>query len=382
VLKQQSADIRGVSGQGYCSNVWVFALRERVLSMSEPQAVASRYADRRRLWKAAIKWPMYSVAVMPVLLAAGWQFGVAGSLRWLQLGGFVLAAILLLLWENLSNDVFDAATGVDATGKPHSVVNLTGRRDRVAQGATAALVLGLLVMAGLAWNSSGAVLGLVLVCCGLGYVYQGPPFRLGYRGLGEPLCWLAFGPFATAAALVVLQPRGAASIPWGTAWMLGAGPALATTLVLFCSHFHQVEEDAAHGKRSPVVRLGTARAAALVPWFVALTLALEWVPVLHGDWPPTVLLSALGLSCRCAADASAPAPSRPAGADQRQQVSGLALPGLEWSGAECWAWLWLASGPADDAPVAASPLPLCPAAAAAHGSRRVEGALWLVAAAG
>ena len=77
--------------------------------------------------------------------------------------------------------------------------------------------------------------------------------------------------------------------------MLGAGPALATTLVLFCSHFHQVDEDSAHGKRSPVVRLGTARAAALVPWFVALTLALEWVPVLHGDWPPTVLLSAVGL---------------------------------------------------------------------------------------
>ena len=58
--------------------------------------------------------------------------------------------------------------------------------------------------------------------------------------------------------------------------------------------FNQVEEDAAHGKRSPVVRLGTARAAALVPWFVALTLALEWVPVLHGDLPPTVLLSVLG----------------------------------------------------------------------------------------
>ena len=84
MLKQQSADIRGVSCQGYCSNVWVFTLRERVLSMSEPQAVASRYADRRRLWKEAIKWPMYSVAVMPVLLAAGWLFGVEGSLRCLQ----------------------------------------------------------------------------------------------------------------------------------------------------------------------------------------------------------------------------------------------------------------------------------------------------------
>ena len=263
--------------------------------MSEPQAVASRYADRRGLWKAAIKWPMYSVAVMPVLLAAGWRFGVDGALRWLQLVGFLVAAILLLLWENLSNDLFDAQTGVDTTGKPHSLVNLTGRADWVAQASMAALVVGLVLMAGLAFNSTPAVLALVLLCCGLGYVYQGPPFRLGYRGLGEPLCWLAFGPCATAAALLVLAPRGTSAVPWGTAFLLGSGPALATTLVLFCSHFHQVEEDAAHGKRSPVVRLGTRRAAALVPWFVALTVALEWAPVLHGDWPPSVLLSALGL---------------------------------------------------------------------------------------
>jgi len=150
-------------------------------------------------------------------------------------------------------------------------------------------------MAWLAWCSSALVLALVLLCCGLGYVYQGPPFRLGYRGLGEPLCWLAFGPCATAAALLVLSPPGTTAIPWASALLLGAGPALATTLVLFCSHFHQVTEDAAHGKRSPVVRLGTSRAAALVPWFVALTLALEWLPFLHGDWPPTVLLSGLGL---------------------------------------------------------------------------------------
>ena len=263
--------------------------------MPEPQAVASRYAERRQLWKAAIKWPMYSVAVMPVLVAAGWQFGQSGALRWSQLLGFLLAAILLLLWENLSNDLFDAETGVDATGKPHSIVNLTGRSDRVAQLSLAALGLGLILMIGLAWSSSAAVFGLVLLCCGLGYVYQGPPFRLGYRGLGEPLCWLAFGPCATAAALLVLQPQGADAVPWGHAWQLGAGPALATTLVLFCSHFHQVEEDAAHGKRSPVVRLGTRRAAALIPWFIALTLALEWWPLLNGSWPPSVLLSGVAL---------------------------------------------------------------------------------------
>jgi 1,4-dihydroxy-2-naphthoate phytyltransferase len=263
--------------------------------MAQPEVVASRYAtERRRLWKAAIKWPMYAVAVMPVLLAAGWWYGRTGTLRWGPLLAFLLAAVLLLAWENLSNDVFDHDTGIDSAGKPHSVVQLTGRRSQVAGWANAALLLGLLLIAAVAWASSAAVLALVLLCCGVGYAYQGPPLRLGYLGLGEPLCWLAFGPLATAAALLALNPAPGA-IPWGQALELGSGPALATTLVLFCSHFHQVVDDADHGKRSPVVRLGTARAAALIPWFVVLTLALEWLPVLLHIWPPTALLGVLGL---------------------------------------------------------------------------------------
>jgi len=268
--------------------------------MSDPKVVASRYAcadpARRRLWKAAIKWPMYSVAVMPVLLAAGWLAGQGQVPRWDQLLGFLVAAVLLLGWENLANDVFDADTGVDRLGKPHSVVNLTGRRDQVAVLANGCLGLGLVLIAVVAARSSPAVLALVLACCGLGYAYQGPPLRLGYRGLGEPLCWLAFGPLATAAALLALAPAASATaIPWRTALLLGGGPAIATTLVLFCSHFHQVAEDAANGKYSPVVRLGTAPAAALVPWFVAVTLALQWAPVLLGRWPLTALLGVVGL---------------------------------------------------------------------------------------
>jgi 1,4-dihydroxy-2-naphthoate octaprenyltransferase len=44
-----------------------------------------------------------------------------------------------------------------------------------------------------------------------------------------------------------------------------------------------------------VVRLGTGRAAALVPWFVALTLAFQWAPVLVGHWPLWALLGVVGL---------------------------------------------------------------------------------------
>ena len=121
--------------------------------------------------------------------------------------------------------------------------------------------------------------------------------------MGEPLCWLAFGPLATAAALVGLgapapglEGGGGGPLDLFLAGQLGCGPALATTLVLFCSHFHQVEDDVAHGKRSPVQRLGTARAAALVPCLVALVLLAEVVPVAWGRvWPATTLVALASL---------------------------------------------------------------------------------------
>ena len=172
-------------------------------------------------------------------------------------------------------------------GEPHRP------RNRVSLLANGALLLGLLLMALVAARSHGAVLALVLACCGLGYVYQGPPFRLGYRGLGEPLCWFAFGPLATAAGLMALAPAGAAAVPWRAALELGSGPALATTLVLFCSHFHQ-----GRGRRPRQTlagSAGTGRAAALVPWFVAGCLGFEWAPVLVNHWPLTALLGAAGL---------------------------------------------------------------------------------------
>ncbi len=268
--------------------------------MKEHQAVATLYVpneEKSRLWKAAIKWPLYSVAVMPVLLGAGWRIGAGLNIRIDQLIGFLLASVLLLIWENLTNDLFDADTGIDQLSKPHSVVALLGKRQPVRHLAYLALSLGLLLILLLAIKSTLQVLFLVVGSCILGYLYQGPPFRLGYQGLGEPLCWLAFGPLATAAALLVLSPIESldSGIPWGTATSLGAGPALATTLVLFCSHFHQVANDKAHGKKSPLVLLGTRRSASLVPWLIGISLLLEIIPILQGLWPITALLGLIGL---------------------------------------------------------------------------------------
>ena len=266
--------------------------------MKDKNAVASLHSSKRQkqtLWVQAIKWPLYSVAIMPVILAAGWKQGAGEGIRLEQFCGFLIASIFLLIWENLTNDLFDATTGVDEF-KIHSVVALTGKRGLIRTLAYCILIFGLFLILILALRSDFAVFLLVAGSCFLGYLYQGPPFRLGYQGLGEPLCWIAFGPLATAAALLVLSHGNVSNgIPWDTALLLGAGPAVATTLVLFCANFHQVLEDYSHGKKTLIVRLGTKQAANLVPWFVILTFGLEWIPIMHGQWPRTALLGAIGL---------------------------------------------------------------------------------------
>ncbi|HZG37199.1 MAG TPA: 2-carboxy-1,4-naphthoquinone phytyltransferase [Nodosilinea sp.] len=214
----------------------------------------------RKLWLAAIKPPMYSVAIMPMAVGSAIAYAETGQFDSGIFALFVLSAVLILAWENLSNDVFDAETGIDIN-KAHSLVNLTRNRRLIFALGNLCLGLGIAGIVAIALiQQDPTVLVLILLCCGLGYLYQGPPFRLGYQGLGEVLCFLSFGPLAMGAAYYSQTQ----SWSWGSQ-MAGIMVGLTTTLVLFCSHFHQVDDDLAAGKRSPIVRLGTKRGAGLIP---------------------------------------------------------------------------------------------------------------------
>ncbi|MBE9201980.1 MULTISPECIES: 2-carboxy-1,4-naphthoquinone phytyltransferase [unclassified Nodularia (in: cyanobacteria)] len=243
-----------------------------------------------KLWMAAIKPPMYSVAIMPIWVGTAVAFAETNSFNVVVFSTFIAAAILILAWENISNDVFDSETGIDEN-KHHSLVNLTGNKLLIFWLGNLCLVSGLLGIIAIAiWQKDPTVIGLILLCCALGYTYQGPPFRLGYQGLGEIICFFAFGPLAIAAAYYSQT----------ASWSINSLAAsvivgIATSLVLFCSHFHQVKDDIAAGKRSPVVRLGTAKAAKLLSWFTGGIYPLILLFVLLGMFPVWTLLSWLSL---------------------------------------------------------------------------------------
>ena len=246
--------------------------------------------SNNKLWLAAIKPPMYSVAIMPIWVGTAVAYFASHAINWIIFSTFITAAILILVWENLANDVFDSETGIDRN-KPHSLVNLTGNKSLIFWIGSLCLIAGILEIAAICWwQQDLTVLGLIIGCCFLGYIYQGPPFRLGYRGLGEILCFFAFGPLGVSAAYYS-QTQSFSILCFATSVIIG----IATTLILFCSHFHQVEDDIAAGKRSPIVRLGTQTGANLLLWFCSSIFALTAILIILGFFPVWTSISFFSL---------------------------------------------------------------------------------------
>ncbi|KAG6652835.1 hypothetical protein CIPAW_05G033400 [Carya illinoinensis] len=262
---------------------WVYLVSKSDYSGTTNEEEKEDGVSRATLIWRAVKLPMYSVALVPLTVgsaAAYFQTGICSARRFFVL---LASSVLVITWLNLSNDVYDFDTGADKN-KKESVVNLVGIRTGTLVAAYSLLALGFV---GLTWVSmeAGSIRSIMLLACSIicGYIYQSPPFRLSYQGLGEPLCFAAFGPFAsTAFYLLQGSTRKMNHLPIsGTILSASILVGITTTLILFCSHFHQVEGDKAVGKMSPLVRLGTRRGSKAVKLLCAFTLPMGKVFVTY-----------------------------------------------------------------------------------------------------
>jgi 2-carboxy-1,4-naphthoquinone phytyltransferase len=245
---------------------------------------------KSKLWLAAIKPPMYTVAIIPITVGSAVAYAQTQAIDLNILGTFLLSAIAIIAWLNISNDVYDSDTGIDIN-KAESVVNLTGNRHLMFWLGNLFLGLGIAGIATISWwQQDLTVVEIVLLSCFLGYSYQGPPFRLGYQGLGEIICTICFGPLALSAAYYSQTQS------WSIANLLASLIiGISTSIILFCSHFHQVKDDLAAGKLSPIVRMGTKMGVVVLKWSTASIYALSAVGVAIGLFPVATLLVFLSL---------------------------------------------------------------------------------------
>jgi 2-carboxy-1,4-naphthoquinone phytyltransferase len=252
---------------------------------------------KSKLWLAAIKPPMYTVAIMPITVGSAVAYAHQSLVQPLGtsfdinvFGTFLLSAIVIIAWLNISNDVYDSDTGIDIN-KAESVVNLTGNRQLMFWLGNLFLVSGILGIATISWwQQDPTVVILVLLSCFLGYTYQGPPFRLGYQGWGELICTICFGPLAVSAAYYSQTQS------WSIANLMASLIiGISTSLILFCSHFHQVKDDLAAGKLSPIVRMGTKMGARVLEWGTASIYILTTIGIVTKLFPIATLLVFLSL---------------------------------------------------------------------------------------
>ena len=239
-----------------------------------------------KLWLAAIKPPMYTVAIIPITVGTAVASAETQAINLNVFGTFLLSAIAIIAWLNISNDVFDSDTGIDVN-KAESVVNLTGNRNLMFWLGNLFLILGLLGISSIAWRQNDpTIIELVLLSCFLGYTYQGPPFRLGYQGLGEIICLVCFGPLALSAAYYS-QTQTWSIANLAVSLIIG----ISTSIILFCSHFHQVKDDLAAGKKSPIVRMGVELGAKVLQWSTISLYVLTAIGVITKLFPvPTLLI--------------------------------------------------------------------------------------------
>ncbi len=215
------------------------------------------------LWLKTMRIPFLQATFVPVILGGVIALQLAHVFNPATFLLTLLGASLIQIATNMFNDYFDFKSGNDLQVKHQNPFAGGGRV--LTAGlvkpsthilvATTCLVLGCLIgfyfifalsLPYLFW------LGLIGVL--FSYVYVGPPFRLAYRGVGELIVGISFGPIMTLGAYYV-QARSFAIEPLLASIPVG----LLIAAVLWINEFPDMDADSAVGKKTLVLRLGYGR---------------------------------------------------------------------------------------------------------------------------
>ena len=236
--------------------------------------------------------------LLPYLLGAAWAYAMGGGvfdvpMFWSGLGGVVLSVIGVEAF----NEYFDARMGTDRVFNPEDVPPIAQAVFWIGTAAfAAALAVGIYLAVRVGWP----ILAFALAGGAAAIFYEAPPIRWSYRGLGELVIALSYGPWMVLGSLY-LHTR---SLSWGAfaASLVPACFIMALAVVNAIPDFHQ---DRLVGKRNLVVRLGREKAVRLYLGLAGAGLMVVVTGVVAGAFPVASLAALLALplivaSARCA----------------------------------------------------------------------------------
>lgn len=238
---------------------------------------------------------LYSSTIVLPCIAGGVLAWYDGIFSW---GSFLLVLIALFfanIGTNFTNDYYDYKSGVDVIDegrkfkKGSEVFLKSGLTPRVVLlSALFSLTITTIIGLYLVWVVEWRILIFGLVGMFLAFFYTAPPFKLGYRGLGELVCWIGNGLLPVAGTYFVLT--GEISV---TAIVLSIPVGLLVTAIIYIGNVPDAEADAQVGKRTTSVRLGRKAVTILGPAFYIVIYLSIVLGVILGLLPIWTLLALL-----------------------------------------------------------------------------------------
>jgi 1,4-dihydroxy-2-naphthoate octaprenyltransferase len=256
--------------------------------VADPGTLAPAVTPAQRIMRvfSLVRYRFFLYAgLLPYLLGAAWAFAMAGAfdaaLFWGGFGGVVLSVIGVEAF----NEYFDARMGTDRVFNPADLPPIARAVFWIGSAAfAAALAVGIYLAMRVGWP----VLAFAIVGGLAAIFYEAPPIRWSYRGLGELMIALSYGPWMVLGSYY-LHTR---ELSWtvAAASLVPATFIMALAVVNAIPDFHQ---DRLVGKRNLVVRAGRRNAVGLYLGLAMAGLAVVLFGAIARAFPATTLAAFL-----------------------------------------------------------------------------------------
>lgn len=223
--------------------------------------------------------------LLPYFLGAAWAKGVEGIFN---PGVFLLGLLgifLSVVGVESFNEYFDAKMGTDRVFNPDAEEYIP---EWMFNLGVAAFALAAGIGFYLAWEGGWPIVLYTLLGGAAAVWYVGPPIRWVYRGLGETVIGLSYGPWMVLGSLHLHTRR----FSWG-ALLASLVPGLLIMSLATVNNIPDFHQDRLVGKKNLVVRLGRKNGRVLYLGLSALGLLIIPIGIVLGLFPKLTILAAL-----------------------------------------------------------------------------------------
>ena len=223
--------------------------------------------------------------LLPYFLGGAWAYGIEKSFN---TGVFLLGLFgifLSVVGVESFNEYFDAKMGTDRVFNPDAEEYIP--EWMFSLGVTAFAVAAAIGFY-LAWEGGWPIVLYTLLGGAAAVWYVGPPIRWVYRGLGETVIGLSYGPWMVLGSLHLHTHR----FSWG-ALLASLVPGLLITALATVNNIPDFHQDRLVGKKNLVVRLGRKNGRVLYLALSALGLLIIPLGIAAGLFPKLTILAAL-----------------------------------------------------------------------------------------